>query len=335
MSKKLRVGIVGCGGIAGAHLRGYAADENVAVVVVYDKAARATAAFAKQCGADVAQSTEEMIKKHRLDAVSVCSPPAAHLENCRPFIDAAIPILCEKPIEVNAQSAAALAKLVRESGALFMPAFCHRFHPAVIELKKLIREGVLGEPLLFRNIFGGYNEIADNHRADPKLSGGGPLIDHCCHSVDLFRFLVGDPTYVQAIAGNIMQDLQIEDFGMFHLSVADRSFGEVTGSYSLKGCGNSVEWYGTKGCAVVSYFSADYPDLSYIVGGADKRIEVDCAAHPDRFVAEIGHFLGCVRKQQTPALTVEDGLKANQIVAALYESISRGARTAVDYRVAG
>ena len=335
MSEKLRVGIVGCGSIARAHRKGYEADGNINVVVVYDKATSAAEAFAAKCGSDVAQSTEEMMERHRLDAVSICSPPGAHLENCRPFLDAAIPILCEKPIERNAESADALATIVRKSGALFMPAFCHRFHPPVTELKKLIREGVLGEPLLFRNIFGGYINVAANHRADPKLSGGGPLIDHCCHSVDLFRFLVGDPSYVQAVAGNIMQDLRVEDFGMLHLSVGDRSFGEITGSYSLKGCGNFVEWYGTKGCAMVSYFSTDHPDLSYIVDGTDKRSEVDCSAHPDRFVAEVGHFLGCVRERKTPSPAVEDGLKANQIVAAAYKSIRRGARTAIDYGVAG
>lgn len=334
MSEKLRVGIVGCGGIARAHLRGYEASGNADIVVVYDKVESAAEAFAKDCGADVAQSVEEIVEKHRPDAVSVCSPPAVHLENCRPFIDAKIPILCEKPIEVNVTSAITLANAVRESGVLFMTAFCHRFHPPIIELKRLITEGVLGEPLLFRNIFGGHSNLVGNHRADPKLSGGGPLIDHCCHSIDLFRFLVGEPTYAQAVCGNIMQDLPIEDFGMFHLSINDKCFGEITGSYSLPGCGNSVEWYGTKGCAIINYFSADYPELSYIVEGAD-RVVVDCSGHPDRFAGEISHFLCSVREQKSPLMTAEDGLKANQIVAAVYESINRGAKTQIDCGTTG
>lgn len=148
----------------------------------------------------------------------------------------------------------------------------------------------------------------------------------------VFRFLLGDPTHVQAVAGNIMQDLQVEDFGMLHLSIDDKRFGEVIGSYSLPGCGNFVEWYGTKGFAAVCYFSRDEPDLSYIVDGTDERLEVDCSAHPDRFVAEVKHFLCCVLEHKTPSLTVEDGLKANQIVAAVYSSVRRGAQVPVDYR---
>ena len=59
-------------------------------------------------------------------------------------------------IEETVAAAQQLAAAVKQHGAVFMPAFCHRFHPAIIELKKLIDGGVLGEPLLFRNCFGGY-----------------------------------------------------------------------------------------------------------------------------------------------------------------------------------
>jgi len=137
-------------------------------------------------------------------------------------------------------------------------------------LKRLIREGVLGRAVLFRNIFGGYLRLRGNHRADPAVSGGGCLIDHCCHSMDLFRFLVGDPTEVQAVAANVSQKVPIEDFGMIHLSRRGRSFGEITASYSLKVCRNWVEWYGTKGTALVSYGNPGEPDLQFRTDDGDR-----------------------------------------------------------------
>ena len=331
MADRFRIGIVGCGNIAMAHSRAYQATDRADVVAVYDNNSAAAEAFAGECGAVVTKTAVQLAKEYRLDAVSICTPPAAHLENAGSFLSAGIPILCEKPLELNAEKALLLADAVREAGSLFMVAFCHRFHPPVIELKRLLDGGVLGRPLLFRNIFGGYLDLTGNHRTDPRVSGGGCLIDHCSHSVDLFRYLVGDPTHVQAMSGNIMQDLEIEDFGMMHLSIDDKSFGEITAGYSLPCSGNVVECYGTKGRAVVSYFDPNRPALTYQTDDKTECREDDCSSHPDRFRGEIEHFLDCLQGRTAPSVTVEDGLKVNQIVAAVYESIARGEKKAVKY----
>ncbi len=320
MNNELRIGIVGCGGIAQAHFDGYKNLERVKIVAVYDVAQQSAEKMATNSGARVAASLEEMVRQDKLDAVSVCTPPSAHLDNCQPFLKAGIAVLCEKPIEINVPRAIKLTKLAKNHGAIFMPAFCHRFHPAIIELKELIKRGILGKPLFFRNIFGGYLDLAGNHRVNPKVSGGGCLIDHCVHSIDLFRFLVGDPTSVQAFAGNIMQKLPIEDFGMIHLSRNGKAFGEITASYSLKGCGNFMEWYGSKGMAIVSYWNTGFPDLQYRVENAQDWIPVACNRHPDRFTGELKHFLDCVRKKARLSVTAEDGLKVSRIVQEVYRS---------------
>jgi len=318
MNQPLRIGIVGCGGIAEAHLDGYKNVEGNQIVAVYDISKSSAEKMAAQTGARVAASLEEMAVKDQLDAVSVCTPPSVHLENCAPFLKAGIAVLCEKPLEVNAGRAAELAALVQKTGTLFMTAYCHRFHPAVLALRGLIDKDVLGRPLVFRNIFGGYIDMTQNHRANPKLSGGGVLIDNCSHSVDLFRFLTGEPTAVSAVTGNLVQTMPIEDFGMIHLSVNDKIFGEITSNYSLRGCGNFVEWYGTKGMAIISYWNVGFPELKYRVDG--DWIEVDCSAYPNRFIGEITHFVKCIREKKTPSITAADGLRASQIMQAVYQS---------------
>ena len=326
MRKKLRIGIVGCGNIAKAHLKGYEGAGGAAIVSVYDISATAAEAMARQTGACVAASVTDMARKHSLDAVSICTPPACHYDSCKPFLKARIPIICEKPLELNATTAARFAAAVKKSRCLFMIAFCHRFHPPIIKLKELIKERVLGRPILFRNIFGGHSDMSKNHRANPALSGGGPLIDHCSHSVDLFRFMVGDPTRVQGMAANVMQKLAVEDLGMMQLDAAGKALGEITGSYSLPLGSNFVELYGTKGRAVVSYFNPGHPELAYIVDRDTGWREVDVSKLPERFAGEIGHFLSCVRSGKKPAITVDDGLKANRIVSAVYKSVAEGRR---------
>ncbi len=331
MNGRLRAGVVGCGGIARAHLAAYQADGEVDIVAAYDAHRPAAEAFALMCGAAVSNSPREMAEQFQLDVVSICSPPTTHLANSTPFVEAGVAVLCEKPLEGGVAAASALAALVKRHGTLFMPAFCHRFHPAIIELKKLVDSGRLGRPILFRNIFGGYVPVAGNHRADPALSGGGALLDNGCHSIDLYRFLMGEPSDVQAIAAHVLQDIPVEDFGMFHLTASGARLGQIISSYSLKGSASTLEWYGSAGCATVNYFSPDHPDLSYRVEGSGEPVVVDCAALPDRFTAEVAHILACVRDGQPIALTVELVLRANHMVAAFYASARSGALTAVDY----
>ena len=154
--------------------------------------------------------------------------------------EAGIAVLCEKPLEASVDAAQALAGLVKQHDTLFMPAFCHRFHPAIIELKKLIDGGVLGELLLFRNIFGGYFQLGNTFRADRALSGGGALIDNGCHSIDLYRFLMGDPTDVQAHISTVLQTAPVEDLGMFNLAIGGKRHGHIVSSYSLKASVSAV-----------------------------------------------------------------------------------------------
>jgi predicted dehydrogenase len=145
----------------------------------------------------------------------------------------------------------------------------------------------------------------------------------------LFRHLVGEPAQIQAMAGNVEQAVPIEDFGMMHLAAGGTAFGEITGSYSLRVCGNWVEWYGSAGSARISYWNAGQPDLAYRVQGASDWTVVDVAGQPDRFAGEIDHFLACVRTGSRPLTGAADGVRANQIIDAAYESVRSGRRMSV------
>lgn len=324
MPRKWRIGIVGCGGIGRTHVNAFQ-QAGAEIAAVHDVATKAAEAVAATTGARVARSPGEMAARDKLDAVSICTPPAMHLACCLPFLKAQIPVLCEKPLEVDLPHARRLAAAVKKSRTLFMTAFCHRFHPGVIELKKLIQSGVLGKPLFFRNIFVGYLKLKGSHRANPAVSGGGCLIDHCSHSVDLFRYLVGEPTHVQAQGGQIMQKGRIEDFGMIELAAGKNVFGQITASYSIMADRNCIEWFGTKGGAAVRYWQKELPDFAYKIAGKDWA-PVDCSAHPDRFLGEVRHFLSCLRTGRTPLITVDDGLQASRIVDSVYRSVRTGRR---------
>jgi len=314
--RRLRAGIVGCGGIARAHVAGYRATGEVDVSVVFDVSGDAAAILAAEIGTDVEVATSiSGVLSRRIDIVSVCTPPGTHLDACLPFIHEGVAILCEKPLERDAARASQLAKAVHAVHGLFMTGFCHRFHPPVIELKRLIDGGVLGEPLFFRSIFSGLMELSGDHRSRPEISGGGSLIDLSSHSVDLFRHLVGEPTEVTCLIGNIGQDLPVEDFGAMVLGASGRAFGEIAASHSIPVGTDELFWYGTGGTAVIEYWDK----LRYRVLDGDW-VDADCGTRPDRFEREIAHFVGRVRDGSPPAVSVDDGLAASRVIGAAYES---------------
>jgi predicted dehydrogenase len=144
------------------------------------------------------------------------------------------------------------------------------------------------------------------------------MIDTCSHSVDLYRFLVGEPTSVMCMTGNVAQDLPVEDFCLIALSADGDVFGEITASHSFAVGSNEVAWYGTRGTAIVTY-GGETSGLAYQVAG-DAWQRADSPETPNRFEAEIAHFIACVRSNVTPAITVGDGLKASQIITAAYRA---------------
>lgn len=323
VTHETRIGIVGCGGISRAHVQAYK-QAGARIVLVYDVNQAAAEALAKEVGAQVADSLAAMAGAGAVDAVSICTPPAFHLEHCLPFVRARIPVLCEKPLEVSVPRARRLAAAVKKHRSLFMTAYCHRFHPPVIAAKKLIASGALGRPLFFRNMFAGKFVLKGNHRADPKLSGGGCVADNAAHAVDIFRFLVGDVTAVQAQVANVAQKEKVEDFGLLFLRGKKGCMGEIACCYSTPVATNFVEVLCEKGAVTINYWIPGRPDIVYRREGDSADTVIDVSQAPDRFTAEVAQFLQCVRTGAKPAVTVADGLASAEVIAAAYASAKSG-----------
>lgn len=319
--RNLRIGIVGCGKIANSHLAAYKACGNVELAALFDSNREVAENFSESTGARIADSVNDMVDNYELDAVSICTPPAVHYENCLPFIYNGISILCEKPLGANEKDASKLYKTVKKHNAVLMTAFCHRFYPALIEAKKLVSDGVLGRLAHVRIIFTGYKKLAGNHRANFSLSGGGVLIDNGSHAVDIFRFLAADPWRVNAFCANIGQrEINVEDFCVFNIESKSGIFCEITSSYSFAVGSNRVEIYGEKGTAIVSYWGESQPNLSYKTNTTGEWKVIDCSNHPDRFIGQAMHFTGCIRKKQSPCVTAYDGFVASKTISAAYKA---------------
>ena len=146
--KKLRIGIIGTGGIAGAHMRSYLQLDNVEVIagcdIIPDKAKAFFERF-EQPQALSFDSTEEMLSKVELDAVSVCTYNQTHAICTVAALDAGCHVLLEKPLCVTMAQAMEILRAEKRSGKIVTVGFQPRYDPNSLKIKEIVQSGELGQ----------------------------------------------------------------------------------------------------------------------------------------------------------------------------------------------
>ena len=164
------------------------------VAMASRNAERARAMLAPYSDAVVAESYEALLADPRIDAVYNPLPNNLHREWTLRALEAGKHVLCEKPLAMNALEAEEMAAAAASSGKHLMEAFMYRFHPAMREFVKGLRD-----PMHVRATFG--FTVKDD--ADIRLQaalGGGALMDVGCYAVSVSRWILGEPTEVHAAA---------------------------------------------------------------------------------------------------------------------------------------
>ena len=147
-SKKLRIGIVGTGWIAEAHIKNYLKMEDVEIVAAAELIDGKAEAFFKTFGVENARcykSDIEMYEKENLDAVSICTYNKTHAECAINALNAGVHVLLEKPMCVTTEEAVEIMRAEKKSGKILSIGFQPRFDADMKLLKKVVQSGVLGK----------------------------------------------------------------------------------------------------------------------------------------------------------------------------------------------
>jgi UDP-N-acetylglucosamine 3-dehydrogenase len=224
----VRVGFVGTGLIAWAHGLSVKAmiDGGVveaAIVAVCDQNERRARGFAEVVGADdvevVADATQVA---ERCDVMWVCTPTSAHRAAVDEALTAGRPVFCEKPLDVDLSRATELVEAVAVSGVASQSGLVLRSAPVFRELRDLVQRGTLGAPMaaVFRDdqYFPIQGTYGSQWRADATQAGGGCLIEHSIHDLDILRYCFGDVDSVVARTANHAGHPGIEDLAAVTLS---------------------------------------------------------------------------------------------------------------------
>jgi len=122
-------------------------------------------------------------------------------------------VLVEKPAGISVAEIEGLEAAAKKTGALVRVGYNHRYHPACLKALELFRSGALGPMMFVRGRYGQGGRIGyeKEWRADPKLSGGGELIDQGVHLIDLAGIFLGEFTTVEGHAATYFWNMPVDD----------------------------------------------------------------------------------------------------------------------------
>ncbi len=321
---QIKVGLIGGGGIAAAHIRGYIVHANKIIVTAVADAVEATAqARGTELGAAVYTDYHQLITEADIDAVDICLPHHLHLDAILSAAKAGKHILCEKPLCLTAVEAKQVQSAVSEAGVTLMSAHNQLFMPTVAKAKELLESGLLGTVYEVRTTDSFYNNFDPANmgwRASAKTSGGGELIDTGYHPTYLMMHLAGgSPIEATAmLSTHRLKFMEGEDSAQVLIRFDNGVVGQLVTSWAYEPAA-VTERFSVVG--ELGSLHSDGVSLSYRLHSGES--ETFAFEPVETFTAEMGHFADSLINNTRPLHTEKEGIEALGIILAAYE----GART--------
>lgn len=316
MSHFFRWGLIGLGRIAHNFARGLAVvpDGRLEAVASRDTE-RATQFAAQYGGARVHSSYEALIGDPYIDAIYIATPHSLHADTARACLEAGKPVLCEKPLTVNATQAQDLISLARKRNVFLMEALWTRFLPIYAEVRTWLEEGRIGELRLLSSSFG-FKAPRDkqDRLLNPNLAGGA-LLDIGVYNLSISQWALGcNPASFSATGylGETGVDEQLTatlDYGnglmsQFHCTIRTDT-------------ANDFHIYGSEGsiCIEAMFWSATAATLR----NAHGQIRLDCPHRASGFEYQIEEAQQCIRagRLESSSITHADSLATMMLMDVL------------------
>lgn len=323
---RVRVGLIGAGGIAGAHVAGYRRNPDaVQLAAIADPVPAAARARRGEDGSvRLYAGFRDMIAAGGLDAVDICLPHHLHADAVIAAADAGLHVLCEKPLCLTLDQADAVAAAADRSGVIIMCAHNQLFQPAVAAARQLVDSGTLGRVYEVRTTDSFFNDFtADSMgwRAHVATAGGGELIDTGYHPLYLLQhFAGGRPVEVAAmLSRHRLAFMEGEDSAQVLVRYDNGVVGHVTTSWAYEPA------LGTEKFSLVGErgsLRSDGTTLEWRLRGQEPVVAAFEPVH--EFAAEIAHFADCVREGRVPLQTHRHGIDVLGVILAAYASARTG-----------
>jgi predicted dehydrogenase len=318
------IGIVGCGLIGTKRAKGLGT-KGVLVAcadVDFSKADK----LAKIYGARAFERWQDLLQMSNLDIVIVSTLHDSLSEIMLAAVQANKHVLVEKPAARSADELEVVIEAIKDSKVKVRVGFNHRYHRALLKAKDIANSGDLGELMFIRARYGHGARVGYDRewRANPKISGGGELIDQGPHLIDLARWFLGDFPSVQGFAHTYYWDMPVDDNGFMLLKTKNNQVAFLHASCTEWKNLFSMEIYGKKGKLDISGLGGSYglekitfyrmlPEM-----GPPETQSWEYPMGDNSWELEMNEFYEDISSNREPSAGLNDAFEALKIIQKIY-----------------
>lgn len=321
MDQKFRWGILGAASIARVLIKAIKQSQNGEVAAIASRSGDKAKQWAKEF--EIPRhfgSYQTLLDCPDLDGVYIPLPNRLHAEWTVRALRAGLPVLCEKPIAVNARETEQIHEAATSAGRYVAEAFMYRFHPVYPKIREIIRAGEIGK---VSTIFSRFTFLLEDRSQVPASAelAGGALMDVGCYCVNASRLLAGaEPRRVCAFE----RRSDVDDTMVGLLEFPDGVLAQFE---------TSIENFERHRVEISGDLGAIQLEDPWVPGIRDKELTLKKPGRPDRkilvpgqdtYILEVEEFVDVCRKQATPTWTFEDSIKNMRVIDALFLSAKTG-----------
>jgi len=306
-------------------------DARASISAVASRSAERAEEFARAHGVtNIETDYAALIRRDDVDVIYNALPPHRHSDLTIMALEAGKPVLCEKPMAMNAGQAQAMADAARETGVFLMEAFHYRFHPAFAQVCEIVHGGDLGRIQSYKGVFNVEIPEREGELRHESAVGGGALMDLGCYPLHWARSLLeGEPEIIsaKAIEGRAGIDLTMSADMVFDGGVKARL--ETSMAPKVERAA-SLEIVGSE--ATLKMVNPLAPHLGHQIllkpEHAEEPIIVaeEEAGGLTTYHHQLDHFINCLNGEAEPILPPEDGVANMMAIDAIYRAAGMSPR---------
>ncbi len=336
-----RIGVLGAGMIGAWHARIVAEHPRAELAAICDVDTATAGSVAERLRTAAYADAEEMLAEAKLDAIIIATPETLHVEHAGLCAKAGCAILVEKPVAPDVAGVEAIAKLVREAGAVAMAAHVERFETGSAQLHAAVAEGVCGKvvSILARRQF--------TPTDAPRFTGKSSTLRLLAvHDFDLVRWVHPAPiatVYAAAGRGSVHAETGLDDHVITTISFADGAVAMVESAFTLPrpyaewqtpgdwqpSGNNRLDVFGNAGfvsndTSIRASQLVAFDEASGFRAAGIRHQPVVHGRVVGALKVQFDHFLEAVVDKRPPLVTMDDALRAVSLTAAAEESLASG-----------
>ena len=325
MAEKIRIGLIGMGGMMHGHVEVLGKYPEVEIVAIVDPAP-SNLANHKRAHANLAKATEysdyrPMLEKEKLTGVVIASPHTAHYEQIMAALDRGLHVCIEKPMCCRIDHAAEVVRKVRQTGKVLTIAYQRHMNGTYRYIRREIAAGKIGKVQAIQcfQTQEWKKLVVGTWRQVPELSGGGQLNDSGSHLVDIVLWMTGlEAETVSAQIDNCGTPVDINS--AISVRFTNGAVGTVTVIGDAPSWWEDISIVGDSG----AFHIREGAGLTQLLGFRDARLAVKADSLGGKAVMD--NFIRAIQGEEPPAAPAECGLRVVELTEAAWKSAAEGGK---------